>query len=155
MVRDSKVEGEEKWGGAYAEGGSWYKRFFGESKEKGFWNYGRWYFAGGRLKVWGGGFLASLRALHLEREGSKKRERRGRRRFEDRRRGFQQERLRRKREEDSHLKSSWSCWIGALLGMTIMNPLFFFIVICFPFSLAISVDYLVGYGCYKIWICLC
>ena len=56
--------------------------------------------------VWEGGFLASLRALHLEREGSKKRERRGRRRFEERRRGFQQERLRRKREEDSHLKAS-------------------------------------------------
>ena len=38
-----------------------------------------------------GGFLASLRALHLEREGIKRRERRRRGHFKERRKGFQQE----------------------------------------------------------------
>ena len=39
--------------------------------------------------MWGG-FLASLRALHPEREGSKRKERRKMRCFEERRRCFQQ-----------------------------------------------------------------
>ena len=34
MVGDSKIEGEEEWGGVDAERGSWYKRRFRESKEE-------------------------------------------------------------------------------------------------------------------------
>ena len=74
MVGDSKAEGEEKWGGADAEGGSWYKRIFQRVwKRKSFWNSGWGYSTKGRLKVWGGS-LSSLRALHPERERSKRRE---------------------------------------------------------------------------------
>ena len=53
-----------------------------------------------------GGFLASLSALHSEREGSKRRERRRRRHFEERRRGFHQGRGRnRERRERNRVGS--------------------------------------------------
>ena len=77
MVGDSKAEGEEKWGGADGEESSWYKRHFRESVEKGFESFGwRCSIVVTTKSVREGGVLASLRALHPEREGSKKWERR-------------------------------------------------------------------------------
>ena len=114
--------------------GSWYKRHFRERKEKVFEILGGETLLVGDWKC--GGILSlskgSTSRERMEQENRKKKKET----FWGKNKRFLARKIEKEeRERDSHLKLGRSCWTGALIGMTVMNPCSSSLSYVFPFLL--------------------